>query len=319
MMQAPAGWYADPYDPKTFRYWDGAAWTGHVAPRHVPQQLQIGERQAERNDQKEAAALAKVAKRDEKAASRTAAVEARQQQVSEWQAAQEAAKAQKQAYANAAKAQRQAELEATEESALAYWADVRFVGEKVSAKAKQTIRAHGQESEQPWLMVGSGTAGVLAAFHDRVMIVKTGTMTSFMAGAFLGGRITTFPLVDITSIEFNGQWLTGVLEILTPSYQGTANKDYWRGTNRSRNADSNDPWTLSNTLPLLKVVYQQALPEINELRKRIVESKKTQVIVQSTRSVSVADELRKLAELHREGILDDAEYATAKGNLIAGG
>ncbi|WP_062202912.1 DUF2510 domain-containing protein [Demequina salsinemoris] len=29
---APAGWYADPSAPGTVRYWDGGAWTEHVAP-----------------------------------------------------------------------------------------------------------------------------------------------------------------------------------------------------------------------------------------------------------------------------------------------
>jgi hypothetical protein len=29
----PAGWYADPRDATKWRYWDGAQWTDHVAPR----------------------------------------------------------------------------------------------------------------------------------------------------------------------------------------------------------------------------------------------------------------------------------------------
>lgn len=28
----PAAWYPNPSDPSTFRYWDGTAWTEHVAP-----------------------------------------------------------------------------------------------------------------------------------------------------------------------------------------------------------------------------------------------------------------------------------------------
>jgi hypothetical protein len=33
MTQPPADWYPDPGDPSRFRYWDGAAWTEHRAPR----------------------------------------------------------------------------------------------------------------------------------------------------------------------------------------------------------------------------------------------------------------------------------------------
>ena len=29
----PAGWYPDPQDPASIRWWDGAQWTSHVQPR----------------------------------------------------------------------------------------------------------------------------------------------------------------------------------------------------------------------------------------------------------------------------------------------
>lgn len=32
-MNPPAGWYADPVSPGIVRFWDGAAWTEHTAPR----------------------------------------------------------------------------------------------------------------------------------------------------------------------------------------------------------------------------------------------------------------------------------------------
>lgn len=32
-QRAPEGWYPDPYDPATQRYWDGARWTEHTAVR----------------------------------------------------------------------------------------------------------------------------------------------------------------------------------------------------------------------------------------------------------------------------------------------
>jgi len=31
-----AGWYADPWAPGTYRYWDGTHWTEHTAPIVVP-------------------------------------------------------------------------------------------------------------------------------------------------------------------------------------------------------------------------------------------------------------------------------------------
>lgn len=35
-METPAGWYADPWAPASLRYWDGSAWTEHVAAAPAP-------------------------------------------------------------------------------------------------------------------------------------------------------------------------------------------------------------------------------------------------------------------------------------------
>ncbi len=113
------------------------------------------------------------------------------------------------------------------------------------------------------------------------MIIKVGALTSLMADSFGGGRITTFPYADITGIEYNAGMGTGVLEIVTPSYQGTANKDYWQGLGKT-NANANNPRALSNTLPMMKPVYKQALPLLNQLRAKVAEAKRSTVVVQPT-------------------------------------
>lgn len=35
-MTQPAGWYDDPQDPDSLRYWDGVQWTHHTSPRQRP-------------------------------------------------------------------------------------------------------------------------------------------------------------------------------------------------------------------------------------------------------------------------------------------
>jgi hypothetical protein len=32
-MTTPAGWYDDPHDARTMRFWDGVQWTAHIAPK----------------------------------------------------------------------------------------------------------------------------------------------------------------------------------------------------------------------------------------------------------------------------------------------
>jgi hypothetical protein len=85
--------------------------------------------------------------------------------------------------------------------------------------------------------------------------------------------------------------LTGVVEILTPSYEGGKNKDYWKGTLKSLNADSNDPWTLSNTLPMPKPDYAQAKIQFDKLRTLIGKNKGSSNVTNVIQTESVADEI----------------------------
>lgn len=203
------------------------------------------------------------------------------------------------------------------------WRQVEVIGQPLSDKAWRTIRDHAAPDEVSWFVIGVGSAGVLAAFADRCMIVKVGAMASMMAGSLGGGRITTFQYTDITGIEYNAGMINGVLELLTPSYQGTANKDYWRGSGSSVNVDANDPYTLSNTLPMAKLVYKQALPWLNQLRAKIAEAKRPTVVVQhapvppAAAESDLVSELTRLGTLHQQGLLTDAEFAAAKQAVIA--
>lgn len=214
----------------------------------------------------------------------------------------------------------QARADAAAEAA---WTQVRVVGNQPNSKTWKAIREHAAPGEVAWFVVGAETSGgALAAFADHCMIVKVGAMTSMMAGSFGGGRITTFPYGEITGIEYNSGMLNGVLEVLTASYQGSANKDYWRGTFKSVNSDSNNPWILSNTLPIGKPIYQQALPLLNEMRAKIAEAKRPTVVMNaplppSNGSGGLADEIGKLAALRDQGVLSEQEFQAAKQAAIA--
>ncbi|WP_232718784.1 SHOCT domain-containing protein [Gordonia metallireducens] len=202
---------------------------------------------------------------------------------------------------------------------------VRVIGPDMKDKWWDAIARHSHDNEMPWFIINGGSAGRLVAFEDRLLISKTGGMTSFMAGSLGGGRETIFPYAEITNIEFNGGFATGVLEVLTPSYQGTGNHDYWRSSNKGRNKAHDDPWTLSNCLPIAKALYQEAQPLLNEMQRKIADAKRPQVIVQhapapttvSESSGGLAHELERLADMHQRGLLDADEFKAAKMAAIA--
>ena len=197
-----------------------------------------------------------------------------------------------------------------------------LVGRPLRDVARRAINDHCSPGEVPWFIINSGWGdGLLAAFQDRCLIAKMGAMTSMVAGSLGGGRITTFPYSEITGIEYNAGIALGVLEQLTASYQGSANKDNWRGFLTPANSDSNNPRTLSNTLPLDRMLHREALPLLNEMRARIAEAKRPTVVMNAPAAPAsqsgLAEELMKLAELRAQGVLDDEEFQAAKRATIA--
>jgi len=181
------------------------------------------------------------------------------------------------------------------------------------------IASHKRANEELLMVITepyTNHQGAMLVFEDRCMIVKGGFWGGLMAGSLGGERAATFYLTQITGIEYNSGMLTGVLEVLTPSYQGTTNKDYWRGTNQSRNANSNDPWTLSNTLPLSKDGYRSAREMIDELKQMIAAAQRPSGVMQAAVQ-DLTGELSKLAALRDSGILTDEEFSAAKAKLLS--
>lgn len=188
---------------------------------------------------------------------------------------------------------------------------------------KNQLIANSNFGEVPRFVIVAGdkiiNAGALAAYSDRCLIVKTGLVAGFMAGTLGGSRISTFYYTEITGIEYNTGILSGVLEILTASYDGSANKDFWQGTFSARNSNSNDPWTLSNTLPLDKIQYKNSKKYIDELRELIRKGKQTNVTVEVKSLAGEHDftaQLERLSVLKAKGVITEAEFRKSKKKLL---
>lgn len=231
-------------------------------------------------------------------------------------------------------AEREHQQALKERAAAKSWPNTRIPTGPPNKTGGLTILQHCHEGEEPWFIFTSVGVGCMACFDDRLMIIKGGNMQGFMAGTAFGSRSTTFYYHDINAIEFNKQVLGSVLEVLTASYQGTANHDFWRGSTRSRNANSGDPYTLSNTLPCSNGEYTRARAEMSELRQRIAAAKRGNVpptmpsippvppALPSTAATAASSDdlvsrLAKLAELRDAGVLTDAEFAAAKARLLS--
>lgn len=174
-------------------------------------------------------------------------------------------------------------------------------------RERLAVEAHIQASDEiHGVMIGAANQS-LVALQDRLIIAKSG----FQAGAVGGNRVTTFPYTDIISIEANAGMVNAVVEILTAAYSGGQEKDFWSAS-RDR-----DPFKANNCLPTTKAALASAQPFLNEVRAMIAQAKRP-----SARATEVggglADQLVKLADLHKSGVLSDEEFNTAKANILRG-
>ena len=124
--------------------------------------------------------------------------------------------------------------------------------------------------------------------------------------------MTTFHYADITGIEVNTGWMSGVLEVLTPSYQGVGQRDYWS------NRKNENPHEVSNCLPLNKPLLQHSAPLIEELRRLVAAAKRPgQGPTTGATPGGLAAQIRELSELRDAGVLSDAEFEQAKAKLLS--
>jgi len=201
--------------------------------------------------------------------------------------------------------------------------------ESMPKHLRKAVKANIALKEKPLFIITAvqlAWSGALVALPERMILIKSGAIGALMAGSLGGARVATFYYRDVTGIEYNSGFVTGVVEILTASYSGSANKDYWRGTFNSRNADANDPWTLSNTLPLDKQSYTAAKTFFDQLRGLIAEAKTQTGHVTSTAPPTppvapaggqVFEQLKQLAELRDLGVVTAEEFETKKAELLA--
>jgi len=147
----------------------------------------------------------------------------------------------------------------------------------------------------------------LIALNKRLLIIKPG----FMANASFGAKVASFFYKDITGIEVNVGLAVGVIEILTPSYEGTRERS-WIGANLGQ---TNNVFVVSNCIPISKKDLNMFKPYIDKLRKLVEDAKHPQTET-ANKGNDIASQLESIAKLYKEGILTEEEYLKAKKKIL---
>lgn len=204
------------------------------------------------------------------------------------------------------------------------WPETRFpLKGRLNTRTSQAFRRLCGDGPEPWMiLVGNNQDGALAAWDDRLAIVKAGAITGHLAGTTGGERTGVFYFADVNGLEFTSGLLDGVLEV---SVGGGAGAD--RGQLAGLWTRGEDPARSNNALKMDKFDYKAARESIDELRRRIGEAKRPTVTVNVTTPTppdaapaqakpDVLDQIKRLAELHAAGALTDDEFAAKKTDLL---
>jgi Short C-terminal domain len=183
----------------------------------------------------------------------------------------------------------------------------------VPPKTRKHAEAHLGSGENVLIALVGSSGQALLALDDRILLVKPG----HMAGATFGAKVTSFPYRDISAVEVNTTWMSGVIEIIVPGYDGRKPTSYW-----SSDKDK-DPFKISNCLPIPKKAASSWQPYLDAIRQKIAQAKSaqhhstdSQPTPEQAQNNDLVASLERLQALRASGALSDEEFQQAKERLL---
>jgi hypothetical protein len=173
---------------------------------------------------------------------------------------------------------------------------------KLSEPQLETVDALCRPGEQPEFVIAEGIYGVLAAFEDRLSIIKKGTMTAWLSGARGEGLQRTFRYAEIDGIRFVARKYYGTLEIV-PAGDDDPDGDLSRA--------HTDPQKRDDAIELSLRLYEEAYAQLDWLRDRIREVRHG-----AQPELAVIEQLERL-RAEELGLDDPEPFETAIAEAIA--
>jgi hypothetical protein len=185
--------------------------------------------------------------------------------------------------------------------------------------ASRTIRAYCLDTESPWLIIRAAEGATLAAFDDRLLIVKPSEFSCRLVGGHTGDWSSLFYFHDITDIDY-GQ----AIHILTAGYQGLNSGQAAAQHHGPPDAPAINLFTMSNTVSVEPHELTLCLPYLNELQRRIsdvIPSEDNDFDDSSGNGLTpapadIAGQIERLVALQESGSLTDDHFAAALARVL---
>jgi hypothetical protein len=183
------------------------------------------------------------------------------------------------------------------------WIDAQVA--KLKKRVREALTENLRAGEKIRVVIHGANGQAIIGTDSRLFVIKPG----FMAGATFGVEATSWSYRNLVGIQVHKGMVTGAVVVQAPGQSGT-NTGYWGG-------DKSDPYKAPNAIPIAGN-WQEVRSAVSELQNLIDEAHSPVLATPSPPAASVADELKKLAELNQAGALTDEEFAVAKQQLISG-
>lgn len=176
--------------------------------------------------------------------------------------------------------------------------------EKLKKKVKAAVTENLAPDEAIRVIVHGANGQAIVGSDTRAFVCKPG----FLAGATLGAEVTSWSYRNLLGVQVHKGMVSGAVVLQGPGQTGTKTS-YWGGK-------GDDPYKAPNAIPVAGD-WQTIQARVATLRQLIDAAHGSAVAPAPAPPASVADELRKLADLRTEGVLSEDEFAALKSKLLA--
>jgi hypothetical protein len=174
-------------------------------------------------------------------------------------------------------------------------------------KAQEALAKALTPGESVIVIIRGPSAQAIIGTDRRAFVYKKG----FMAGASFGAEITNWSYKHLVGVQIHTGMMSGAVVLQAPGQSGV-DTSYWSN-------DKSDPYKAPNAIPVTRP-YEPAARGVDKLRELIdaahaAERQPSSPAPAATPPSSAVDELRKLAELRRDGLISQAEFDEMKAHI----
>jgi hypothetical protein len=170
-------------------------------------------------------------------------------------------------------------------------------------EAIEAVESALSPDEPVRLVIYGASHQAMVATDRRVLVFKKG----FLAGASFGSELTSWAYRHLLGVQVHTGLMTGAVVLQAPGQTGATTSN-WKG-------GDTEPYKAPNAIPLDRP-FDGARRRVAELGRILDAAHRASAAAVPDRAGSIADELRKLADLRGDGVLSEQEFASLNAKLL---